>query len=319
MLALNKSVRTNCGEIVVQTRRHFLQQAAGAVALATLPLLSHAVSAGINLGFSLYGMKTLPVDEALRVCADTGYRNVELVLNQGYPTEPKLLSAHARTKLRNQLALSKLDVSGLMLNMSLTADDKAHSANLESIRTAAQLAYDLVPENPPVIETVLGGKPLEWGNVKDFMAARLLSWAEVARAGNIILAIKAHVGNAVNSPDRLLWLLQNVSNPAIKVAYDYSHFELQGFSLADSLKALLPHTHFIHVKDSSGDATKFQFLLPGEGHTDYVAYFRMLKQSNYNGPVVVEVSGQVFNRPGYDPIVAAKKCYKALSAAIART
>jgi hypothetical protein len=32
----------------------------------------------------------------------------------------------------------------------------------------------------------------------------------------------------------------------------------------------------------------------------------------------VEVSGQIFNKPGYEPIAAAKKCYAALSGALAK-
>ena len=147
---------------------------------------------------------------------------------------------------------------------------------------------------------------------------RLKSWAAAAAKGGIILAVKAHVGSAVNSPERLLWLLQKVDSQSVKVAYDYSHFKVQGIDLEDSVKALLPHTRFIHVKDVSGDAKKFRFLLPGEGDTDYAAYFRLLKECGYNGPVVVEVSAQVFNKPGYDPVDAAKKCYAALSAAMAK-
>jgi inosose dehydratase len=298
------------------TRRQFLQQTAATAALAVLPSLSRAANTGASLGFSLYGMKTVPLDDALRACAEIGYRNVELALNTGFPTEPKLLSAAARKNLRNRLAALQLDVSALMLNLSLTANDDAHAKNLDALKAAAQLAHDLTLQQP-IAETVLGGKPAEWDNVKDRMAERMQSWAAVAAAGKLMLAVKAHVGSAVNSPERLLWLIEKANSPAVKVAYDYSHFQLAGIPLADSLKPLLPRTRFIHLKDAAGDAKKFQFLLPGEGSTDYAAYFKLLKQLGYNGPVVVEVSGQIFNKPGYDPIAAAKKCFAVLSAALA--
>ncbi len=300
----------------VQTRRQFLHRTASAFALAVVPCSARAATGAISLGFSLYGMKSLPLGDALKTCAEIGYRNVELALNAGYPTEPKLLSAEARKKLHTRLESLKLNVSACMLNMSLTADDKTHALNLDAIKAAAQLARDLAPEKPPLVETVLGGKPAEWEQVKDKMAGRLQSWAEAAAAGKITLAIKAHVGSAVNSPERLLWLLQKVSAHAIALDYDYSHFELQGIALAESLKALLPQTKFIHVKDSVGNAAKFQFLLPGEGRTDYAAYFKLLKQLGYTGPVVVEVSSQIFNKPGYDPVAAARKSYAALSSAM---
>jgi inosose dehydratase len=301
----------------MQTRRQFLQQTATTAALAAFAPASRAAGSGISLGFSLYGMKTLPVDEALRVCAEIGYRNVELALNPGFPTEPKLLSADARKNLRSRLAASRLDVSALMLNLNLTANDEAHARNLDAIKAAAQLAQDLALQQP-IAETVLGGKPAEWDSVKDQMAERLQAWAAVAAAGKLTLAIKAHVGNAVNSPERLLWLMGKTNSPAVKAAYDYSHFQLANIPLADSLKVLLPLTKFIHLKDATGDAKKFQFLLPGEGSTDYAAYFKLLKQLGYDGPAVVEVSGQIFNKPGYDPIAAAKKCFAVLSAALAR-
>jgi len=119
----------------------------------------------------------------------------------------------------------------------------------------------------------------------------------------------------VNSPERLLWLLQQAPSKALCVDYDYSHFEVQGIPLESSLRALLPQTRFIHVKDTAGDASKFQFLLPGQGRTDYPAYFKLLRSLGYQGPVVVEVSAQIFNKPGYDPLAAARESYTALASA----
>jgi sugar phosphate isomerase/epimerase len=80
----------------------------------------------------------------------------------------------------------------------------------------------------------------------------------------------------------------------------------------------LPHTTFIHVKDTEHATGKRGFLLPGEGSIDYGEYFRLLAESTYRGDVVVEVSGQVFNKPGYEPLAAARKCYAHLAPAMER-
>jgi sugar phosphate isomerase/epimerase len=300
-------------------RRHFLRRATSALALASFPNLAHSASpSGLKLGFSLYGMKTLALADALKTCAEIGYQSVEFALNAGYVTEPTAFDSAARKEASELLAALHLELPCLMLNLSLTADDKAHATNLASIAAAGQMAQELQPDHPPIIETVLGGKPAAWEQIKESMAARLQDWAEAATKAKTTIAIKAHVGSAVNSPERLLWLIEKVKSPAIVVAYDYSHFELAGIDMAESMKLLLPHTKFIHVKDTVGDSSKFKFLLPGEGHTDYAAYFKALKAYNYTGPVVVEVSGQIFNQPGYEPIAAAKKCYTALSDAMAK-
>ncbi|MBI5772325.1 MAG: sugar phosphate isomerase/epimerase [Verrucomicrobia bacterium] len=303
------------------TRRRFaktLALAACMPAVFTARAADKKSAAKISLGFSLYGMKSLPLAEALRVCAEIGYDCVEFSLMPGYATEPKQLSAAQRKELRQRLTDSKLTLPALMDNLSAAADDKAHAANLEKIKAAAELAHALVPDNPPLLETVLGGKPAEWEQIKDRMAARVKDWADTATKGKFVVAVKAHVGSAVNTPERLLWLQRQVNSPALKLAYDFSHFQLAGLALADTFNALIGESVFIHVKDSRGVAGKFEFVLPGEGTIDYAEYGRLLAASRYRGPVVVEVSGQVFNKPGYDPIAAAKRSYAHLSEAFAK-
>ena len=118
------------------TRRHFLATAT----LAACSLPAAAPARRVGLGFSLYGMKTLPVADALRVCAEAGFHDVEFALNPGYSTEPKLLSSTQRQELRAQLAARGLRLAALMDNFHLTVDDPAHAANLERIKVAAQLA-----------------------------------------------------------------------------------------------------------------------------------------------------------------------------------
>ncbi|MFM7074009.1 MAG: hypothetical protein ACKO38_19655, partial [Planctomycetota bacterium] len=125
-------------------RRSFFALAAGSVAA---PLLAFdVVTAGDekkanrpSLGFSLYGMKTMPLDVALRTCAEIGYYHVEFSLNAGYPTEPSIFAADARRAASMWLRELKLGLPCLMVLMSLTADDKTHAANLDLIATAGQM------------------------------------------------------------------------------------------------------------------------------------------------------------------------------------
>lgn len=301
-------------------RRQFLQRTLATAALAfTAPHL-HAQAkppASFGLGFSLYGMKDLPLEDALKTCAEIGYDNVELCLLEGYPTEPKVLSALDRQRLRESLKSRKLRVSGLMENFTLLADDAKHAQQLERIKAAAELAHTLSPEAPAPLETVLGGKPAEWEQVKEKMATQLRAWAETAAAAKIIIAVKAHVMSAVQTPERLQWLLREANSPAIRFAYDYSHFQLQNLALDSTVSALIPTTVFVHVKDGRMNAAgKVEFLLPGEGTTDYGALFSQLQKFGYRGDVVVEVSGQIFRQAGYDPRAAAEKSFAALTAGL---
>jgi inosose dehydratase len=292
------------------SRRAFLGSAA-----AALPFTRAAANpAPIRLGFSLYGMKSLAVPEALKTLAGIGYRGVELVAMPGWPTDPKQLSEADRKDLRKRLLDSQLSLDGLMENLPEPAADDAHKTNLERLKAAAELGHALSPEAPPPIETILGGKPGTWDAVKEKVADRLRAWAEVARAAKTIVAVKPHVGNALQSPEGLLWLLKQIDSPWVKLTYDYSHFAVQGMNLAKTAEQLLPHTAFIHLKDVKGTPQKFEFLLPGTEGIDYAGYAKILRTAKYPGGVVVEVSSQLFNKPGYDPVAAARLCWKNLAA-----
>jgi inosose dehydratase len=294
-------------------RRAFLQTTAALVGSAVLPVRAAQRESAIRLAFSLYGMKRLKPVESLRACAEIGYGGVELALMPGWPTEPKVLSNNDRRELRDRLQALRLGLAALMEDVHLTAEGSQHRANLDRLKAAAELGHELSPAAPPVIETVLGGKPDQWPGIRQRMADRLADWAKVAEAAKITIALKPHVAGAVHTPEAALWLIEQAKGPRIRLTYDYSHYALRSIALADSLKALAPHAAFIHVKDARGEAAKFQFLLPGEGDTDYARYAALLKEARYTGYVCVEVSGQIHNRPGYDAVAAARKSYDRLA------
>lgn len=301
---------------VALRRRGFLKTLAGAVACSGLP--AAVVSAADvsmprpSIGFSLYGMKSLPVAEALTVCAEIGYECVELAVMADWPCAPEKLTADARREIRQQLNDRNLELAALMENLPLAVDGERHQNNLDRFKRAFALSHDLAPNQTPLIETVLGGSPDKWSMLKEKFVERLRDWAAVAAEHKATITIKAHVGGALHLPQDAVELVQTINSPALQLAFDQSHFQLRDVPMSDAWKAMAERTRFIHVKDAKGQPGAFQFLLPGDGTIDYVELFRLLKSSRYTGPVVVEVSGQLSSKPDYDPVAAAKKCWPVL-------
>ncbi len=298
------------------SRRDFLQ---GVVATAgTAGLTNSFVEADEigpkwpQIGFSLYGMKSLPISDALRVCSEIGYQCVELPVMTDWPGAPEKLSAQQRSELCDQLNLRDLKLASLMENLPLAVDGEKHRDNLNRLNRAFELFRNLDLNQTPLIETVLGGSPDKWPMLKDIFLERLRDWADVAARHKGIIAIKAHIAGALHMPQDAAELVSTINSPALQLTFDQSHFQLRDVPLADAWKAVAERTRFVHVKDGRGKPGAFQFLLPGEGTINYVELFRLMKASRYTGPVVVEVSAQLSSKPDYDPIAAAKKSWPVL-------
>lgn len=267
-----------------------------------------------RLGYGLYGMKTVPLDAALGHCAEIGYHNVEFALYPGYGVSPEELSAGRRADIRRRLASLRLGVSGMKLRLAPGFEPHVAAANARTLAAAAELARDLAPDHPPVLIVMNDGKSAEWERTKESLVARLQRWADAVEPSGVRLTVKAHVDGVVDTPEKLLWLLRHAGRPALRAVYDHSHFELAGLPLEASLRLVAPLMALIHVKDVRRTPTGHEFVLPSEGGTDYWRYATLLDELGYDGPVVVEVSTHVFSQPGYDPIAAARRAYRALAA-----
>jgi len=300
----------------MHNRRRFIGWSAASVASVAGGRFSFANDATaakrIGFGFSLYGMKSLSLVDAIKACADIGYDCVELPVMVDWPAAPEKLSPVAKQQLRESLANSNLRLSALMENLPLLGEQSIHANNLARLRAAGALAHELSPASLPVIETVMGGRPEQWDDVKATMVSRLSEWAKIAEETQTIVAIKAHVSNAAHRPEHLRWLLDEVRSPWLKAAFDFSHYQLQGIELKTAWDMLVDDVVFIHIKDTVGDSKKFRFVLPGDGGTNYSEYLQMIRDSSCKADVIVEVSGQIHSQPDYDPIAAAKTSFEAI-------
>lgn len=290
-------------------RRRFIQ----GLALAALPA-SQAASGAYSLGLGIgnYGMQNLPTAEAIRLTAATGYDCIEFALMNDWTTAATKVPAAERKEIHKMLRDADLTVPSMLEIIPVVADAAGHQKNLERLKRDAQLAHDVYPEGPPVLQTHPGGKTQDWERQKQLVVDHLGDWSRLGASMKTVICIKGHHQNIVDTPERLAWVMQQVDSPWIRVIYDYSHFEVAGFGLAETLDLLLPFTKVISLKDSNRNPKDYQRLLPGDGQIDYVDYFGRLKAAHYPGAVVVEVSRQIQTKPGYDLVFATQHSYKNL-------
>ena len=287
----------------------------GVLALAAGGMLARAQNRPFQFGFSLYGMKTLPYREGLAHVARIGYKSTELCLRPGWNTEPKLLTKADRAEIRKRIGDLGLGLPSVMENMGLARAGGNVQANLERLRAAAEICYETSPGPPALIETTVGGRVGTWDDIKSAMADELGAWAKTAEQLKVTLAIKAHSKTAMNLPERIVWLADQVKSPWIKMVYDYSHFVANSLDMRKTMEQVASRAAFVHIKDTQGRAPNHKFLLPGDGDIDYKTYVKTLADVGYRGPVIVEVSVDVFDQPGYDPVAAAKRVWDRVSPA----
>lgn len=301
-------------------RRAFLKTAA--LALAAGPLRATEDDDGCQLAIGTYGLQSLPLADAIRLIADTGYDALEITSFEGMTGSPEALATkESRSEIRKVIADSGIPLGALMVNLQPQKDDAAHRKQLEALRDLIQLAHDLAPENPPILQTVLGGK--NWEESRNLFRDRLSDWNQLAADQKAVISIKPHRSHAMGKPEEAAWLIGQLGNPRrLKMVYDYSHYAFRKppLTIAETVATALPITNYIAVKDTVEKEGKVVFALAGESDNwDHADIIRAFYEGGYRGDFCCEVSSQIWKGvPGYDPAAATKLCYENMSAAFER-
>jgi inosose dehydratase len=316
MSSIPPSISRDFSRMSSLTRRQFIAStlttavAAAACRGAGEAPQSKPASAGPTFGFSTYGMKTFSTEQGLHELAAIGFDSVELDCTAGHDTDPASLTAARRADIRKIAADLGLRLTAVMGVGTPSASDTAHAANLERFKIMGQLVHDLCPEQPPLIETVLGGKD-PWEKMKPLFVRRLIDWVKVADSSDIRIAVKPHRDSSMDRPEQGVELIKELGEPArLRMNYDYSHFALRDMAMADTIRIALPWTTFVAIKDVAIENGKTAFKLPGETkQIDYAALIRQFQEGGYRGDYNCEISAMIFNQPGFDYLAAAKVSY----------
>jgi len=271
----------------------------------------------MKLGYSTWGMPTVPVDTAIRHLAQLGYDGIELTVIPRYTTELSTLDSVERKRIAGLLKAHHLALPAIAAHSNLLATDaQAHAQSMWRLKGTVDLAIDLAQgDELPVIETTPGGQPEQWEGLKSLLVDRIGELVEYAQSRGVTIAMEPHVGAIIETPQKMLELLDLVGSPHFKVNFDISHFDVIGMTIEETVPVLAPHSVHTHVKDQRGRYPDFEFLIPGEGNFDYVAYLKAMQKHGYDRFITAEVSVMVQRRENYDPLAATTLSYKTLSRA----
>ena len=299
-------------------RRRLLKSAAF---LPAATLLGAENEGGCKLAMGTYGLQSMPLVDAIRLIGDTGFDALEIAAFSGMTGSPDAIGGVAGIKeIREVIESVGIPLGALMAGLKPEKEDSKHAKQLEELNRLFELAYELSPESPPLIQTILGGR--SWDESKMLFRDRLADWIQMAGDYKIGIAIKPHRSHAMETPANAAWLIEQLGSPRrLGMVYDYSHYAFKepSLSIEETVERALPITTYIAVKDAVRADGAVRFELPGEGGAwDHADIIRAFYAGGYRGEFCCEVSSQVWRSEGYDPIDATKLCYRNMVAAFER-
>lgn len=271
----------------------------------------------MKIGYCTWGMPTVPVDEMIPFLARTGYTGIELTVIPGYTTDLSLLDRDERRRISTMLNTYNLELPAIAGQTSMVdTDPETVAYHRKRLTDAVDLAVEWAQDGtPPAVDTTVGGRSDQWDELKPLLFERMGELVRYGEKRGVIIAAEPHVASMLDTTERVLELVHTINSPFLKLNYDISHFNVQGISIAESVGALAKHTIHTHVKDERGVVPNYEFLIPGEGEFDYVAYLRAMQAEGYTGYITAEISIMVQRRPNYDPFAAAEQTYRVLAQA----
>ena len=110
---------------------------------------------------------------------------------------------------------------------------------------------------------------------------------ELASQSGIILAIENVDVNFGKSLDKLMYFIKKIKSPWLQLYPDVGNLTAMGQDVLKQLNSGKNHIVAVHAKDTlDGVVRRVPF---GKGIVDFVSAFKVLKNNNFSGPVLLEM------------------------------
>ena len=244
----------------------------------------------MKLGFNSVLFGNFDPEKAFIAASEIGYSGIELSA-----LDPAM-SEHINESdpVSQNISL----ISGLIdkYNIPVTAIERAKH-DLNSWEYIVQLADGI---GCPIINLGPGGSidpngvPISGGSF-DYAIESLKRHSEISNKYNIMTCFKAHYNTCIDNTELSKKAVQLLENHNVRLDFDPSHIFRVPEDTVSGFEEVLPWISHVHIRDCiaqdiKGPGSPFEQIC-GRGKIDLNGILKLLKQSNYNGPVNLEVIG----------------------------
>lgn len=118
--------------------------------------------------------------------------------------------------------------------------------------------------------------------------------ARLAEEVRIPLAFEPEPGMLVDNLEKFAYLKENVDSPYFQLTFDIGHIHLSEKQDVDRcFKEFMDIIRNVHLEDMTKKCHEHLFF--GDGDIDFGAFFKAVRQTNYKGPIVIELSRHSYN------------------------
>lgn len=260
-----------------------------------------------KIGVIHYNWPGFLFEEFLKFAAETGYRYVELQINDVWTPDVDNPERNAE-RVRKLVESYGLQVSALAAgNDFLQVDEDAIRYQVERMKRVCRLTRILHEE---AVVRSEGGAPKESvprANWLDALTECFRRCVDFVDEMQVALAIDNH-GYITNDYTILLALLQRLNHPLIGTNLDTMNYRWYGHDLQVCKRIyelMAPYAKHTHFKDGFGSLVDYRGAALGDGEIDLSYALDCLKKAGYNGVYCAEYEGpQAAGGVGY------AKCYR---------
>ena len=220
--------------------------------------------------------------------------------NAGLPTLPAHVTDEDLARIQALTAAYGITLDALTgtFNM-IDPDEAAREQGCRQFAEQCRIAREL---GIPIVSLCTGSKNPEskwkWhdDNLKDASWADLMRSTEralkCAEDNHIILGVETEASNIINTAQRARKYLDTVGSPYLRIIMDGANLfrpeqvsDMQNV-LTEAFALLGKDIVLAHAKDIALDQS-IAFTAAGQGCLDYGTYLRLLKQTKYDGPLIM--------------------------------
>ncbi len=241
------------------------------------------------------------IEEVLDAIVAQGISDIQFnMISAGLPSMPEAVDAATVARIREATIERDLTIASLSGTFNMIHPDPAvREAGLRSLRVLAGIAR---PMGTSVLTLCTGTRDPEnkWRNHPDNatpeawadLLATMQQAVEIATEHDVVLGVEPEVSNVVSSPPKARTLLDTLASSHLKIIMDGANvfpsgtLDRQHEILDRAFELLGDDIVLAHAKDISRDG-EAGHEAAGTGLLDYDYYLKLLKQSPYDGPLVL--------------------------------